>query len=280
MSAAKPNTFARLSTRGRAAMTRLRMEARFRLMVHAPDKHDVAVIGLRRSGNHAIIEWLIAACPGSVLFLNEALPNVRPNRTRQREWHWFPAGERRARGTLVYSYEDQSLLALTGLTRAGKRAAWTGPARARFDLLILRDPFNMLASRLQWKLESVDRLQQVARAWKAYAAEFLGDTDTLPHKVPVSYNRWVADEGYRHELAVRLGVEPTDAGRNKVSPLGGGSSFDGTTHDGRASEMKVLERWRHFADDPRFRALVADPELHELSARAFGVIPGTEQLRR
>jgi hypothetical protein len=48
--------------------------------------------------------------------------------------------------------------------------------------------------------------------------------------------------------------------------------------EGRANEMKVLERWHHFADDRDFRQLFYDRELLELSEKIFGGIPGTECL--
>ena len=265
--------------RARTTTVRLQMELRFRELLRRERKNDVAVIGLRRSGNHAIIEWLIADHLGPVLFLNEAYPATRPNRTRQREWNWRPGEKTDGLGAIVYNYEDQSLLTITMDSVGRQRLKWLGPAVGRFDLLILRDPFNMLASRLQWKRESLDRLRQVVGEWKIYAGEWLGDTATLHHKVPVSFNRWASDDAYRAELAQRLGLAPTDMGKARVSTYGGGSSFDGTAHDGQASQMKVLDRWQRFADDPRFRALVADAELHDLAERAFGLIPGTQALR-
>ena len=57
-----------------------------------------------------------------------------------------------------------------------------------------------------------------------------------------------------------------------------GDSFDNLTFDGRATQMKVLERWRQVADEPLYRSLVADPELIELSTTIFGIMPDIEQL--
>ena len=37
--------------------------------------------------------------------------------------------------------------------------------------------------------------------------------------------------------------------------------------------MKVLERWREFEDDPRFRSILEDGELLGLSKELFGKPP-------
>lgn len=270
----------RVDRRVRTAAARVTMESRFRFLRRfAPDKHDMRVIGLRRSGNHAIIGWILAQHRGASLFLNEALPAVSPHRTRLRSWHWQPARDRATPPFLLYSYEDQALLAVVHPTRRPYRTFFAGPSAVRSDLLILRDPFNLAASRLQWGVERPDRVRTALELWKSYAREFVGDLNTLPFKIPVSFNAWTSDRAYREQLAARLGLPFTDAGFEDVHGFGGGSSFDGTAFDGRASAMAVHDRWRRRVDDPTFRQIAADPELHELSARIFGVIPGTEALR-
>jgi len=40
---------------------------------------------------------------------------------------------------------------------------------------------------------------------------------------------------------------------------------------------KVLERWKHLADNPKFREWFIDDELLGLSEELFGEIPGTRE---
>ena len=59
--------------------------------------------------------------------------------------------------------------------------------------------------------------------------------------------------------------------------MAGCSSFDFTTKKG--SEMKVLERWKHFIDDEDYRrALRGRHDVLALSNEIFGEIPGTAEL--
>ena len=84
---------------------------------------------------------------------------------------------------------------------------------------------------------------------------------------------------YREEIAGRLGLEFSDEGKDSVVRMGGGSSFDGVSHDRSAEQMQTTERWRRYADDPLYRSLFQDDELVSLSEEIFGPIPGTEALR-
>jgi hypothetical protein len=168
--------------------------------------------------------------------------------------------------------------------------AWLGGAGRRLDLLILRDPFNLLASKLKWAYGDVERpskpsLDEVSEAralWKVHAREFLGETDHLTDLVTLSYNDWFLHRSYRDRKAAEIGFRNEDKGLSKVARWGptlSADSFDGLRFDGRAQDMKVLERWRRFADDEFFRELVADAELHRLSALIFGALPGVDELR-
>ncbi len=136
---------------------------------------------------------------------------------------------------------------------------WLGPSARRFDLLILRDLWNHLASFLRWARGdvhpiSLDSVTRAAGRWKAYAREALGETRYLRFSpTPVLFNRWVEDPGYRKELAVRLGVPFTNDGRDEVARWGSftwGYSFASVTYDGRAREMPVLDHFPRCAVRP------------------------------
>ena len=62
-----------------------------------------------------------------------------------------------------------------------------------------------------------------------------------------------------------MGLRFSDEGLNTVSRHGGGSSFEGRSKDGRASEMKTSERWQFYENDETFWALLYDPRLLELA---------------
>ncbi|NJM97764.1 MAG: hypothetical protein HC800_11935 [Phormidesmis sp. RL_2_1] len=182
---------------------------------------------------------------------------------------------------LAYSYEDWSLAQITQPCFERNRELYLGKSAQRLDVLILRDPFNLFASRLKqgFIATKAKRMSMVAM-WLQYAKEFVGESNYLTnHLVCISYNRWFVDASYRAQLAEHLGLTFSDLGREKVCGMGGGSSFDGTDFSGRAAEMNVLNRWQKLADVPAFRQLFENEAVWHYSHQIFGELPGTARLR-
>jgi hypothetical protein len=245
---------------------------------------EIRVIGMSRSGNHAIINWILAQAPGRTCFLNCAEPgwnpfvSARPRTPELPGWRALYEGfeieaERRGRlsrkDLLVHSYEDTFLGPFKKPENEARHRRWVGSSRRRIDLLILRDPRNLFASRLASGYGWLDD-EIVVRVWAQHAREFLGLRRNLrQERLMVSYNEWVASSGYRRAVAESLGFEFDDRAAHKVPAAAGGSSFDGTAYDGRAEEMPVLRRWHRFLGDERFHRLLT-PEVLELSDRIFG----------
>jgi hypothetical protein len=242
------------------------------------------VIGMSRSGNHAIIGWIMAQAKGRVLFLNcvqgkyNPFLTARPLKDDDGAIATYPVDlekERRRRFSrkdlLIYSHEDHFLGHACSDLFEYYHDGFVGKSKRRLDVLILRDPFNLFASRLRSGYGEVPHATAL-RMWKQHAREFLGLTRRLKHgPVLILYNRWVLDRAYRQELAEALGLRFSDAGVNRVAACAGGSSFDGLSQDGRAQKMKVFERWRHYAGERRYRELF-DAEVFSLSERIFGRI--------
>ena len=251
-----------------------------------------------------MINWIRYQLPGRHWFLNDCRAEESPFAGAQLHdsvirgiWGehkvFHPGrelrGARAYKGSFLYNYEDLDLREVPTRLPLADETRWIGNSGARNDVVILRDPFNLLASRLKWAYGSHDRpskptLDGVSASvtlWKVYAREFSGRTEHLSDRIAISYNRWFADRGYRDALAQRFEFVNRETGVSEVARWGpsvSSDSFDGLKFDGRAQDMKVLSRWRQFEGDPLFRRLVADPELHELSREIFGVIPGTEEL--
>lgn len=244
------------------------------------------IIGLSRSGNHAVINWLLAHLDGRYCFLNCVEPKYNPFECArplgsgdlyQVNYDGFELraeqqGMHSRKDYLLYSYEDCFLGLLRHRPSEAWHDAWVGPSKARRDLLILRDPFNLFASRIHFGLDQIPHHRALG-IWKQHAREALGIRRYLPaSRLCISYNRWVTSEQYRREIADQLGLHFTDAAIDEVPTTAGGSSFDGLTHRGNASEMKVLDRWREFANDEDFWRLF-DEETIRLSTELFGPPP-------
>jgi len=255
--------------------------------VNSPEivnQKEIRVVGLKRSGNHAIINWIRKQHHGEVWHLNKIPVKRNPYRFL---YEHYPKEKlkQEAKGNftkkdcLIYSYEDHALEQITNKGFESKAELYLGKSASKYDLLILRDPFNLLASRFKKgyiKVKCPDIT--LVELWISYAKEYLGETNLLKSKkICVNYNQWFSDVNYRRQLAEQLNVKFSDAGFNDVKGQGGGSSFDGLTFRGKAAEMDVLNRWKVFADDPQYRKLIDNVELRDYSERIFGHIPGTER---
>ncbi|MGA2693292.1 MAG: glycosyltransferase family 92 protein [Opitutaceae bacterium] len=253
---------------------------------------EIAVLGMQRSGNHAFIQWLLSGLRGRWIFLNGVTVGLDPFESAEAgAWPGpgygryetallrTPAGRRGFLGRLVFSLEEYPAdVAGRWLRRSGP---FLGTGADRVTILILRDPANLFASRLRkegWGAAGscgwipFDRIHgRLARErWIGHALEFIGQTRHLPNLVAVDYARFVRSASYRAALAAGLGIRPDESVLARVPGRGGGSSFDGLRFDGRAGRMRILERWRHYSNDPLYRDLLADPRLRLLSGLIFG----------
>lgn len=250
---------------------------------------ELRIIGLRRTGNHTVAEWIKAQESGPIEQLNNLEVRCNPYRYKyemlidhypeHHKWahtHYLPL----AKGyfpkisCLICGYEDHSLTDICDPLFERFHDTHVGKSNRRFDVLILRDPFNLFASRLKSNMIHVKSQKLTAvDLWIQHAKEFLGETQYLnQNRILVNYNQWVTDIDYRKQLSVQLGLNFCDSGIKKVANLGGGSSFDGAKMDGQGDQMAVLERWKHFKDDENYRQIFQNEELLEYSDKIFNTL--------
>jgi hypothetical protein len=258
------------------------------------NQNEIRVIGLRRSGNHAIIGWITdqGKDQGKVKSINDLPLNENPYRhDYEYSMDHYPEypkmieskrllslGNFEPLSYLIYNYEDHEISRIMSSIPERKHDLYLGKTNKRFDLLLLRDPFNLFASRIKGGFFTVkSHRKNFIDMWLSYAKEFVGETNKLVNKkVCVSYNQWICDDSYREQLANQLGLNFTDTGFDKVRTQGKGSSFDGT-YKGSAQDLNLQERWKHYESDPIYQKIIRNQEVLEYSKQIFGVIPGTEQ---
>jgi hypothetical protein len=238
---------------------------------------------MSRSGNHAIIDWILAQAPGRTCFLNCAEPGTNPFATlrplgadgvgHRASYAGFDleaerAGSLSRKDLLVHSYEDVFLGRFAAPRAAARHAVHVGASGRRIDVLILRDPRNLFASRLASGVSGVTP-ETAVRIWCQHAREFLGARRHLrDERVTIAYDEWVSSAAYRRAAAEALGLSFDDAATRTVARCAGGSSFDGTAFDGHAQDMAVLDRWRRYVGDPEHQRLLT-PEVLALAGRVF-----------
>jgi hypothetical protein len=259
------------------------------------NQKEIRVTGMKRSGNHAIINWIWKQQgDDGVMHLNNIPAKYNPYRFLYEHFgndklRQESEGNFSQKDLLIYSYEDQTLEDISDLKFAKKHDIYLGKSLESYDVLILRDPFNCFASRAKkfaHRFNAVDnpnivteKSQASAKLWISYAKEYLGETHYLKNKkIPINFNLWTTDQEYRRELASKLNLEFSDAEFDRVKGAGGGSSFEGLSKRYEGSTMKVNERWKLMADHPYMVAMLENKELIAYSNKIFGHIAGTESL--
>jgi len=260
-----------------------------------PAKKVIRLIGLRRSGNHAIINWILNQHYGLVNFCNDLMPFQYPEdaltketRFNQKREDVFEKASYPEQNCLIYSYEDRPIKVIFGDESEKIREQMTGGAGISFDGIIIRDPFNQFASWSVWQgnagnqfRESSAFRKEITDTWKSYAREALNQTEVLRHnKTVLNFNHWVTDKAYRKKLASHLMLHFTDEGVKSGNVYGKGSSFTPGETGSQDASTGVLQRWMDVRDSDVFQSVFDDHEIWELSEQLFGEIPGTREWRQ
>lgn len=130
--------------------------------------------------------------------------------------------------------------------------------------LVLRNPYNMYASRLAMKRASLYHNLKSwenclnPQEWLQHAKEFLSQTSILGSCTKIIYDYWFDIRDYRDRLADVLGL-PSSELPEKITNFGGGSSFDKITQN--ATSMNVLNRWKEFEFDEEFKEILFDEDI-------------------
>jgi hypothetical protein len=253
------------------------------------------VWGIRRSGNHAIIGWILKhvgapfvhfndiqdphdpLTPGGVTVLG--VPGWRYKRGLLRKVrHYLPTRNKATFAGSDPSVDYAGLAALPGLscrvfsyedkvvTNADELRDVPAPGETRRSVLLLRDPFNLFASLLKAGCFS-RQLDELPAIYAHHAEEFLRQEQT--GLVGINYNEWFQDADYRISIARKLGFDTDGAPYDDVPSNGGGSSFSGQTYRGRASRMDVFGRWRQVAEHMEFQRLVDSPQVRAAAETIF-----------
>ncbi|GAB4528845.1 MAG: hypothetical protein Tsb0014_10450 [Pleurocapsa sp.] len=246
--------------------------------------------GIQRSGNHALINWILEQYQEPKLFLNnqplgtelkasakhllktygsEHFFAPRLSYIHQQDSNWLELWLNPTSGinqVLLVSFENK-IFDESFLEKYNQQCQiiddFFGTTQKTINIVLLRDAFNMWIRDLPYP-----RKPQNPQLWKAYAKEYLGETNFLPNKIAINYNQWFMDVNYRQNISQKLGIAFSDAGIDQVPQYGGGSTFDGTEYNGKGQGMNVLNRWeestKYRYKRRLFHTLRSDGEMRRL----------------
>lgn len=235
-------------------------------MIVSKENIDYFVFGMKRSGHHAIINWILNHYDSFIYYNNCIIKNNK--------LHYTEKNGIIKNGTPPYeikllSFEDRKNINQSSIKSISKIKK---PIK---NILIIRDAYNNYASRFEKKINKSNanwvknwHNYDDVEIWKNYAKEFIGETNYL-NAIKINYNLWFQDIEYRKEISKNFGVF-TDKGFEEVPKFGNGSSFDYKKFDNHAQKMKVLERWKNFYNDSNYyKKIVLDKEIKELNEKIF-----------
>jgi len=231
------------------------------------------VFGMRRSGNHAIIDWLMRNAPEAATggtFFNNCKFGKNPQRhfssvdVYDRHGAVIPQADTRtperisragASPFAIVSYEDR-MPQPAGQPQKASNTMQDSDFTAQ--VIIYRSFLNWSASLLA-KIKknagfgATDRMRIMTLAFATYAQGL--DRVADPKGVTViCYDDWMTSQGYRAGILDALGLPQRDLGRGKVQRYGGGSSFqDGVQ---TAAELDSVARDAIMAADPEYQLLL------------------------
>lgn len=201
------------------------------------------VAGMQRSGHHAVAFWL-GKHIGEHKYINDVL--FPPQKYQEKPCN------------MLLSYENKDPEIFRDET-------------AEKVLVVIRDPYNWLASRLKGEGLYYVFTEKTIPRYKLLIE--YATNNPPPNVVCVNYNEWFSNKDYRKEIIESCGLTFTDKGINSLSKWGGGSSFDLKKYKGKAQEMKVLERWKKMKNNEKYRHILLEkhPELQEIALKIFGM---------
>ncbi len=203
-------------------------------------KRVIVVHGMKRCGNHAIINWLKAH--DSFIFFNNIIPidyilrgekMVPPPEDftlwiQKQFFPLFPRNRQFAHFLMKFVLRKCSLL----ISLEDHDLQFNPFLKIPCDItniLIVRDPCNLFSSRIR-KSSLVENPAypkhtgpdtRVLKLWKSHAQEYLGLSDHLENKVCIYFNSWFSNRTYRQSISRQLNLKFTDKGFSKVSLIGG-----------------------------------------------------------
>lgn len=214
----------------------------------------VRLFGMRRSGNHAIADWLLRNAPDAgSLFLNNCSAKSPPldgfrslvvNGRRRNPGNSAQTlaalrGQLADGALVLISYEDHAPLAID---RGGDVK----------EVLVYRSFRNWVASllvkiRANPAITPSRRASTILRAFDTYADLLRLIEANGNGAIAICYDTWVGEMPYRAKCLESLGLTLQDNDIGTVQPYGGGSSFQKGATD--ATRLQSTTRWQQLAAD-------------------------------
>lgn len=253
--------------------------------------HDADLIlfhGMKRSGNHAVLDWMMDNVHG-IKHLN----NVFPLRfeLEQPGFFKFPVAlgdflRGQKRWSDAFAKEPAHTICSIEDWNFG-RNYFSGAERA-LNILLLRSAENLFSSRIHkaFKMRMTayprefDLVMRRAMAVWVDHVEALLENGGQPDFVAIVFDDWVTKPAYREAVASRLGFKSVVQPRASRAKEGGGSSFDGHSQVAGTDPSSLLQRRQRLSAAERdlLEQVLADAAITEAQRKLNAFLSSQEYL--
>ena len=203
--------------------------------------NTIMMMGVHRSGNHGILNWLIGNLDGRIIHINalnheDLTPELyfknSKKRDSTRKIHDSSGFEYYERDWTNFHHADWLILSLESFNVRSMReqiSDFTKKTNCK-SIILLRDPLNNAASMFRSRRnhgytieEAKSSVGVVLQRWDQHANEMIREDSFWTCRI--LFNRWFLDVKYRDRIMSDLGYKNTDSGFGDISGHGR-SSFD------------------------------------------------------
>lgn len=266
------------------------------------NEYNFRIFGLRRSGNHMIVANILS-CFGDneVYYFNDVQDPINlfesnltynntdielfgklSNKLVTPDKYYIDNLTHDNKKCLIQTYEDQDLNIIDEINKQN-----IGKSTYKFNIIILRDPYNMIASRLKYE-ETIGPdtpvSDEIIELWESYAHEFIRGlqisqsslvretnkfTENDAKQILINYNDFVTNREYKFLIMSELKLLSKSPEFNYILGFGGGSSFNKLDP---VDASNYLNRWKQYLNNKTFQKYLPNLQLFYLSGKIFGNI--------
>jgi hypothetical protein len=237
-------------------------------LINSKGKHRVQVVAMRRSGHHAIVNWLISAYESSAV---EWSPNARRTFISATGHTAFINDLTGSRRNLVHYEIMQRAAAVRSSQRLIVNLEDISIAQLSQQAFALRSPdvklyvrrplLDLAASRLKAHRTWGEGSEENAPVNRWLLDTLLVNESLLNDWLVIDYDRWLTNsDGHRREVLSTLGLSADHM--PSVSPFGGGSSFTGV--DRVPTPRELTSRYRQVDWPAETVELLLEPQYRSL----------------
>jgi len=258
------------------------------------ENKNIFVLGIRRSGNHAIASWVRPQLNHNVIrYFNDHYYNTLSfdiNTSSKRVYQYKYIGnkmkvidnEKIDINKTIYNFfglENQSLSLFNENYDKWKKninikIETDENLNCKFfdndnkQIVIIRNPWNNMASEIQWYYNGRNYnvpQNKLIELWNEYYDYFINKKDDK--FVFIIYDKWFIDEEYRKSISEKIGLSFSDENLNLIEKTGNGSSFTKRLYDGHAQQMNVLNRYEETKNYPDMQMFINSDDGKELKEK-------------